>query len=289
MQDSLQGILAINKKNGITSYDVIRDVKRVFRENNIKTKIGHSGTLDPFAEGMLIVLLGKCTRFSDYFMDMRKTYKGEFIEGFGTDTLDKDGKIIEECEHILPAVLEENTNHFTGKLMQVPPYYSALKHNGKKLYEYAREGINIKKPAREISVYSLKVENIKDYKYSFSAEVSQGTYVRKLLYDYAKLFNGTCYMTKLVRENIGEFSIYSNKCINEITYENIMLNLISPDEVSWPYDSIELKDDTVQKLRNGIRINTDLKDRETVILRANGKIFAFGEIKDKQIRTKFFI
>ena len=289
MSSNLDGILLVNKKKGMTSYDVIRKIKFAFKEMDIKTKIGHSGTLDPFAEGLLIVLLGKYTRMSDYLMDLEKTYSGTFIQGVGTDTLDLDGEVIETTKTLEPSVILSNISNFIGEQMQVPPFYSALKHNGKKLYEYARKGENITKPPRKIFVYDLSIKKESSESFSFVTRVSKGTYVRKLIYDYTMSLGVASYLTSLKREKMGEFSIEDARVIEEITTENIEKNLMTIDDINLPYVRITLSEREREKLSNGIRIDTEREDIDVALLESEGTVFAFGVVKDGQIYTRFFI
>lgn len=289
MSSNLDGILLVNKKKGMTSYDVIRKIKFAFKEMDIKTKIGHSGTLDPFAEGLLIVLLGKYTRMSDYLMDLEKTYSGTFIQGVGTDTLDLDGEVIETTKTLEPSVILSNISNFIGEQMQVPPFYSALKHNGKKLYEYARKGENITKPPRKIFVYDLSIKKESSESFSFVTRVSKGTYVRKLIYDYTMSLGVASYLTSLKREKMGEFSIEDARVIEEITPEYIEKNLMTIDDINLPYVRITLSEKEREKLSNGIRIDTEREGIDVALLESEGTVFAFGGVKDGQIYTRFFI
>lgn len=289
MSSNLDGILLANKKKGMTSYDVIRKIKFAFKEMDIKTKIGHSGTLDPFAEGLLIVLLGKYTRMSDYLMDLEKTYSGTFIQGVGTDTLDLDGEIIERTKTLSPEIILSNISNFIGEQMQVPPFYSALKYNGKKLYEYARKGENITKPPRKIFVYDLSIKKESSESFSFVTRVSKGTYVRKLIYDYTMSLGVASFLTSLKREKMGEFSLEDARVIEEITPENIEKNLMTIDDINLPYVRITLSEKEREKLSNGIRIDAEREDIDVALLESEGTVFAFGGVKDGQIYTRFFI
>lgn len=289
MSSKLDGILLVNKKKGMTSYDVIRKIKFAFKEMDIKTKIGHSGTLDPFAEGLLIVLLAKYTRMSDYLMDLEKTYSGTFIQGVGTDTLDLDGEVIETTKTLEPNVILSNISNFIGEQMQVPPFYSALKHNGKKLYEYARKGENITKPPRKIFVYDLSIKKESNESFSFVTRVSKGTYVRKLIYDYTMSLGVASYLTSLKREKMGKFSLEDARVIEEITPENIEKNLMTIDDINLPYERITLSEREREKLSNGIRIDTERDGIDVALLESEGTVFAFGGVKDGQIYTRFFI
>ena len=173
--------------------------------------------------------------------------------------------------------------------MQVPPFYSALKHNGKKLYEYARKGENITKPPRKIFVYDLSIKKESSESFSFVTRVSKGTYVRKLIYDYTMSLGVASYLTSLKREKMGEFSLEDARVIEEITPENIEKNLMTIDDINLPYERITLSEREREKLSNGIRIDTEREDIDVALLESEGTVFAFGGVKNGQIYTRFFI
>lgn len=173
--------------------------------------------------------------------------------------------------------------------MQVPPFYSALKHNGKKLYEYARKGENITKPPRKIFVYDLSIKKESSESFSFVTRVSKGTYVRKLIYDYTMSLGVASYLTSLKREKMGEFSLEDARVIEEITPENIEKNLMTIDDINLPYKRITLSEKEREKLSNGIRIDTEREEIDVALLESEGTVFAFGGVKDGQIYTRFFI
>lgn len=173
--------------------------------------------------------------------------------------------------------------------MQVPPFYSALKHNGKKLYEYARKGENITKPPRKIFVYDLSIKKESSESFSFVTRVSKGTYVRKLIYDYTMSLGVASYLTSLKREKMGEFSLEDARVIEEITPENIEKNLMTIDDINLPYKRIKLSEKEREKLSNGIRIDTEREEIDVALLESEGTVFAFGGVKDGQIYTRFFI
>ena len=199
----MDGVLIINKPKGYTSHDIVNIVKK---ELNI-TKVGHAGTLDPMATGVLIILLGKATKLSNYLMDHDKEYIATLKLGKRTDTLDSEGQIIEEKE--IPALSKENINEvllsFLGKSKQIPPMYSAIKINGKKLYELARKGEEIERKEREIEIYEiefikLKEENNKVSEIEFKVNCSKGTYIRTLCEEIAKKL-GTIRIYERIKKN----------------------------------------------------------------------------------------
>lgn len=283
----INGILLIDKEEGITSYDVIRKIKKILRELDKKTKIGHAGTLDPFATGLLVVLLGKYTRLSDYIMDGKKTYTGTIKLGISTDTGDYTGKIIKKCEidDFDINILKENTELFIGEIMQTPPKFSALKIDGKPMYKYAREGIEVSKKARAITVYDLIIG---DDIPSFKATVSKGTYIRTLIEDYCNHFHMPSHLLSLRRIQSGSFNVDNAIKSSEIGVNNFFDNILSIDEIPLNYEIIDVSCDEEVKLRNGINIIVNSEDQSPVFIRSDG-IFALGKIVDNKLSTICFL
>lgn len=180
----MNGVLIVNKPKGFTSQDVVSKVKKLLNEK----KAGHTGTLDPLATGVLPVLIGSSTKLSKYLIEHNKTYVAKIKLGQKTDTGDSEGKVIEE-KHI-PSIsvseIEKVLNTFLGEQTQIPPMYSAIKVNGKKLYEYARSGENVEIAPRGIEIYSIELLNFEDGQIEFEVSCSKGTYIRVLCEDIAK-------------------------------------------------------------------------------------------------------
>jgi tRNA pseudouridine55 synthase len=205
----IDGILLVDKEKGITSYDVIRKVKKEYPRN---TKIGHTGTLDPFATGLLIILIGRpATKLMDKFHKFKKRYIVEAQFGFETNTQDITGKIISKSnDGIIPTkkdIQSTINSKFIGKIYQIPPKYSAKKIKGRKAYELAREGKIFQLEPKEIEIYELKIV---DYKYpNIKLEIfcSTGTYIRTIVKDLARILGTYATATELTRTQIGPFSI----------------------------------------------------------------------------------
>ena len=178
----MNGIILVNKPTGKTSHDIVSIMRRL---TGIR-KIGHTGTLDPMADGVLPVCIGNATRVSDMLTNADKKYTAELILGMTTDTLDAEGEVITECrvdvteDEIINAI-----NSFIGEIEQIPPMYSAIKKDGKKLYELAREGKTAEREPRRITIYDIKIKNINPENYSVTIDVhcSKGTYIRSLIFD----------------------------------------------------------------------------------------------------------
>ena len=212
------GIVLLNKSRGISSFKAINKLKWIIGSS----KVGHAGTLDPIAEGLLIVMINNATKFSDNLMKRDKEYFVELELGYETDTYDIEGEITEKYEgniNISDEKIIEAVNSFTGEIMQVPPMYSAIKINGEKLYELARKGIKVEREARKVKIYSIReinVENKGKCRISFYTEVSSGTYIRSLVRDIGRKLGVYATMTRLVRTKIDRYSIEESVSLEEI-------------------------------------------------------------------------
>jgi tRNA pseudouridine55 synthase len=197
--------LNINKPSGVTSFWVVKQVKRVLGAK----KVGHCGTLDPLAEGVLLILFGKATRLQDSLMSGKKTYRTRILLGTCTDTGDITGKVISEKP--VPALSQEQLLHikesFTGVIRQVPPMYSALKHNGRRLYDLAREGITVERNERSVEIYSLEILGCAEKRLELRVRCSRGTYIRTLAEDIGRTLGCGATMESLCRERVEPFGL----------------------------------------------------------------------------------
>lgn len=213
----INGIINVYKEKGYTSHDVVAKLRGILKQK----KIGHIGTLDPDAEGVLPVCLGKGTKLCSLLTDKHKTYEAVLHLGVKTDTQDQSGTVLEEkpvC--CTPEEVQACIQSFLGEQMQVPPMYSALKVQGKKLYELAREGIEIERKPRPVTFYEIQVQNISLPYITFSVTCSKGTYIRTLCHDIGeKLGCGGC-MERLLRTRVDQFSISDSLKLSEI--ENLV-------------------------------------------------------------------
>ena len=216
----LDGILIIDKPAGITSHDVVAKVRKALKTK----KVGHTGTLDPLATGVLIVCVEKATKLVNYLTCDEKTYEVEMKFGIKTDTGDITGKIIDEDPNydIDIGIIKNTINKFIGKQKQIPPMYSAIKINGKKLYELAREGIEIEREAREIEIFDIRNIEWKNEILKYTVHCSKGTYIRSLCEDIAKELGTIGTMTNLRRIQSGEFQIKDAIKIEDISEEKII-------------------------------------------------------------------
>lgn len=260
----MDGIIVINKPIGCTSYNIVYRVKKIFKE-----KVGHTGTLDPLATGVLPILIGKGTKLSNYLMEHDKEYIATLKLGKKTDTLDAEGEVIEEREvddNIFNKdKIDEVLNKFIGKIEQIPPLYSAIKVNGKKLYEYARNGQNVEVKPRQVEIYKINLLNIdKEQKeIKFKVNCSKGTYIRTLCLDIAEKLGSIGYMSSLQRTRVGRFKIEDAITIDELekneqNNEFLNKNLISIEDIFIDKEVINL-DDTKSFL-NGVKIKIKKED-----------------------------
>lgn len=202
----MDGILIVDKPRGITSHDVVDFIRRRFR---IK-KVGHAGTLDPLATGVLVILIGRATKSSNALMSNDKEYDVVMTLGKRTDTGDADGKVISEkpdCAEVTREEIEAALKRFTGHIMQVPPMMSAIKHKGKKLYELARQGIEIERPSRQIHIKELLLLRYEHPDAILKIRCSKGTYVRVLCDDIGQVLGCGAYVSNIRRTGSGDFSI----------------------------------------------------------------------------------
>lgn len=273
----MNGILIIDKPKGITSRDVVNNVVKRF---NTK-KVGHTGTLDPIATGVLVVCVGSATKLVDELTSHDKEYIASVELGALTDTLDNTGKILneEKCiktkEEIIDAL-----NSFKGKYMQEVPIYSAVKINGKKLYEYARENIDIELPKREVEISNIELVSDIEYKddktyFSFKCCVSKGTYIRSLIRDIAHKLNTVGIMTDLRRIRQGKFDIENSVAIDNIN-ENSLIDIVDVLD----YKKIELITDKEKEVLNGAIID-NIYDSDEVLFVKDSEAIALYKKYDK--------
>lgn len=215
----IEGILVVNKPEGLTSHDVVKEVRRKFRMQ----QVGHAGTLDPLATGVLVLLLGKATKLFNQFVGMDKAYRATLILGTATDSADIQGKVLEKrpYEQITRARLEEVFEKFAGETAQVPPMVSAVKVNGRKLYQLARKGIAIERQARPIKIHALKMTEFEPPRVKFYLECSKGTYVRQLAEDIGKALGCGACITQIERTKVGSFTIDDAVTLEEIDGRHI--------------------------------------------------------------------
>lgn len=254
-KNNINGIIIIDKSKGITSRDVVDKVQK-----KLNTKAGHTGTLDPIATGVLVITLGKATKLNEILTSTNKTYEAEAILGIETDSLDITGNIINQKDTIFSKEkIIDCLNHFKGSYYQEVPKYSAVKIKGKKLYEYAREDIDIKLPKRLVHIHDI---NLLDYqvdddktKIKFNVSVSKGTYIRSLIRDIGAYLNTYATMSNLRRTKQGDFGVEKAHTLEEISKQDVI-----PITEALNIQKIKVKDQEKFKIINGQKLNYDYNE-----------------------------
>ena len=255
----MNGVLNVYKEQGFTSHDVVAKLRGILK---IK-KIGHTGTLDPDAVGVLPVCIGKGTKLCDLITDWSKTYEAVMLLGTTTDTLDTSGTILSQSEVTVSEIdVLRACNEFVGKYEQIPPMYSALKHNGQKLYELARKGIVIERKPRIVNINSLRVNDINladsQKTVTITVDCSKGTYIRSLCDDIGKKLGCGACMMKLTRTRVGDFQLDDTLTLNQISAlvlkGEIEERIVPVDDIFRDYESITLPEEYANYLHNGNKI-----------------------------------
>lgn len=243
--NNMQGAIIVNKAPDMTSRDVINILNKKFNTKSI----GHTGTLDPIAEGVLVCLIGKYTKLTDILIKHDKEYIASFKLGILTDTLDITGKILkEEKINLTKEEIQKTILSFKGTYNQEVPIYSAVKINGKKLYEYARNNEEITLPKREVNIYDIELLNIDNDIITIKTKVSKGTYIRSLIRDIGLKLNTNATMTKLIRTKLGKFTIEESYTLEDIQNDNYKL-LSLEDLINL--DTININEEMLFKIKNG--------------------------------------
>lgn len=291
----MDGIIVINKPKGMTSHDVVSKVKKML---NVK-KVGHTGTLDPNATGVLPLLLDNGTKLSKYLIEHDKEYEVCLKLGIKTDTLDSEGKVIKK-ELVNDVLLSSSNvtlvfNSFLGKQKQVPPMYSAIKVNGKKLYDLARKGEKIELEPREITIYDIKVNliDMKNNEVFFTVKCSKGTYIRSLCNDIAVKLQTCGYMKELNRKKVGLFDIKEAITLEELekNKENVdYLNekIIGIEDFFKENGKISLSNKKLELFLNGVKLNSENPDGLYNIYNKD-KYIGIGSIKNNLLKREIII
>jgi len=260
----LEGIIVINKPKGITSFDVIRKLKKILKTK----KIGHTGTLDPLATGVMLMCVGKATKLASELEAKDKVYIADFDIGYATDTYDIEGKkIAENIIDVSKEDLEQSIKKFIGNIKQVPPMYSAIKIDGNKLYHLARKGIEVERPERDVTIEYINLLDFKDNKAKIETKVSKGCYIRSLIYDIGQDLGTYATMITLQRKQVGDYSLedsYSLEKIEEMVLNNDFKFLKNIEEI-FSYDKYSLqteKELTLYKNGNTVKIKESLENKK---------------------------
>lgn len=226
----MQGLLLVNKPVGISSFDCIRKLQRILRSANPELrppKIGHAGTLDPAASGLMLLLVGAATKRAGSFSKLDKVYTAQITLGQESSTGDREGQMNKISGKVPTAPeIEKALHKFVGTITQTPPVYSAIKIDGKRAYKLAREGKAVEMPSRQVTIYELRTTSYDYPKLSFTVKVSSGTYIRSLAEDIGRELGTGAYLSSLVRVEVGEYSLNSAINIDELTSESVSAKLL---------------------------------------------------------------
>lgn len=286
----MDGIIIINKEKEFTSNDVVQIVKHTLNE-----KVGHTGTLDPNATGVLPILVGKGTKISKYLINHDKIYEAVLQLGIKTETGDGEGRILEEVEVSKDIIEVENVKKvllsFVGKQSQTPPMYSAIKVDGRKLYDYAREGKKVDIPIRNIEIYDINLIeiNLGVKQIKFRVECSKGTYIRTLCENIAERLGTIGFMKELNRIQVGEFNITQSVKINELkenkdNMEYLRNHIISIEKLFEKKEAIKLQEKELEKFLNGVKIDIDKEDGIYKIYDDKSRFIGIGVEKNRKMK-----
>ena len=276
----MNGFINLIKKRGISSNAALQEAKRKLKVK----KAGHLGTLDPMAHGVLVLGINRGTKFSSYFLESEKTYKAEITLGASTDTDDAMGKtIVESSKKVCAKEVEIALKTFIGKSMQVPPSYSALKHKGKPLYKYAREGKPISKPPREVIIYSIKNFEFKNNICICEIHCSKGTYIRSISRDLGNMLGVGGHLSDLERLGQGVFNIKNAYTIEQLNEDSIL-----SIESAFPnFLNINLSSNETKFFLNGVKIKSqNYPDAIYKTYSDKGIFLGLGEVQDSNLKLK---
>ena len=283
----MDGIIIVNKPKKCTSHDIVHKTKKITGE-----KVGHTGTLDPMATGVLPLLIGKGTLCSKYLINHDKIYEVQLTLGKKTDTGDSEGNVIDE-KKVTDGVFEEAEveailNSFLGRQEQIPPMYSAIKVNGKKLYEYARKGQTVELQPRNIEIYKIELIKVeKELKQiEFQVHCSKGTYIRSLCEDIAKSLNTVGYMSALNRIQVGDFSIEQSISMEQL--QKGEFSYITIEKLFQDKQEIVLEPNRLQPFLNGVKLTMKRADGVYRIF-CNGKFIGSGVVNNQFLKRDIIL
>ncbi len=279
------GILNIDKPQCITSHDVVDAIKKIFPDK----KVGHTGTLDPLATGVLPICIGEATKLSDNLTSEIKKYSVKMLLGVETDTYDITGRIVFASVLDKDEIyIKERIKRFIGRQQQMPPKYSAIKVEGKKLYQYARENQDVEIKPREIEIFSI--DNIKvdveSKEVAFDVVCSKGTYIRSLVNDIGKKIGCGATMTELRRTQTGNFKIEDSIPLYDflkLDYIDMIDKIISIEDYFEENKKITLSDDELGRFLNGVKLEVQSSD-QIVRVYNKGKYIGLGNVEDKTLK-----
>jgi len=291
----VEGILPLLKPKGMTSHDCVWKIRKLYQTK----KVGHTGTLDPDVTGVLPICIGRATKIAEYITDAGKSYEGEVTIGFSTTTEDSSGDVVEKVEGLKTfsrKQVEEVLRSFKGEIEQTPPMYSAVKVNGKKLYEYARAGIEVERPSRQVTIYEIELLDDREewvgetVSFRFRVKCSKGTYIRTLAVMIGEQLGYPAHMSDLIRTQSSSFILedcFSLEQLEELELEERVLLLRPLEEGLLHLPKLDINDKVAEKVINGVALpkpdDFSIEIGEPFVLNYKGMALAIYQIKENNV------
>jgi len=274
------GFLNLNKKSGMTSHDVVNFVRKIFSTR----KVGHAGTLDPAASGVLPIAVGRATKFIEYLADSQKIYRAEILFGISTDSGDLDGKIIaQNSAFSMPTADNFNfvLKNFIGEIEQTPPKFSAIKIHGQKAYDLARKNLNFDMPSRRVKIFDIKLISIEKNSATLEISCGKGTYIRSLARDLGEKLNLPATLKKLTRLQVGNFILSDALTFDELKTENIL----PVEDCLAHLPAFFLPEHRIKAFLNGLPTTIHAADEKFLRIFSGGKFLGVGRIEQENLRS----
>ena len=278
------GLINLNKPAGMTSHDAVNRVRKIFSTR----KVGHAGTLDPQASGVLPVAIGRATKFIEYLADRDKTYRAEILFGIATDSGDLDGSIIARAENFSMPTAEDLTavmNSFIGEIEQRPPKFSAIKIHGRKAYDLARKNLEFDMPSRRVKIFRLELVAFNENSVTIDIDCGKGTYIRSLAVDIGAKLNLPATLKNLVRLRVGDFNLS-----DALTFDDLAASSLLPIENCLTHlPQFELPAHRLRAFMNGLPTTINLPDEKILRVICDGKFLGIGHIERGELRSSKII
>ena len=278
------GFINLNKKSGMTSHDAVNHVRKIFSMR----KVGHAGTLDPAASGVLPVAIGRATKFIEYLADLEKSYRAEILFGVATNSGDLEGEIISRADDFQMPTVDEfkaTLKNFIGEIEQTPPKFSAIKIHGRKAYDMARKNLDFEMPRRLIKISDIKLIALEKNSAVIEISCGKGTYIRSLAIDIGERLNLPATLKNLIRLRVGEFDLKNSATLDELTAEKIL-----PIEICLNHlPRFELKENRIRAFLNGLPTTLNLPDEKVLRVFADGKFLGVGRIERGELKSSKII
>ncbi len=274
------GFINLNKISGMTSHDAVNRVRKIF---SVK-KVGHAGTLDPQASGVLPVAIGRATKFIEYLKDCDKIYRAEILFGVATDSGDLEGKIISRADDFqMPAVEELNAalKNFIGEIEQTPPKFSAIKIHGRKAYDLARKNLDFEMPRRLVKIFNIELVALEKNSAVIEISCGKGTYIRSLAADLGASLNLPATLKNLIRLRVGDFDLKNSVTLDELGDKNIL----PIEDCLRHLPRFELKENRIKAFLNGLPTTIHAADEKFLRVMSDGKFLGVGRIECNELRA----